>query len=468
MQLAKQTYKRIYCTASVLVIFICAKAQENSPFSRYGLGDLYPNQHIAVRAMGGMGTIFASDQALNAVNPASYSALRFINIQGASKGALITYDIGISIDARTLRSAVPNLSYKSTNFSPSYIMLGVPLSAKADSRKRNAGLVFGLRPATRINYSVQNNSRIPIDSIQTLYEGKGGLNQVFIGIGKKWNNFSIGLNAGYQFGKKDITTKVIFQNDTVNYYKSNFETNTDFWGFFFTPGFMYNIRLKEIKATPLKNYNQGYFLRLGASATLAQTLKASGSLRRETFAYDESAGTVTIDSVYEAKNLKGEIKLPLAYNAGIQFSKKLYIAGDVALTKWSIGAEYNVSNWTDYRYYDKTDEVVNSSMFRVGGEFLPSPFSTSFFRRSTYRFGFYSGKDYLNADGRGYKIKAFTFGMGFNVKKWNNYTNQSTQMNIAVEVGKRGTKVNNVTENFFKISYGLSLSDIWFIKRKYD
>jgi len=34
-------------------------AQENSPFSRYGMGDIYPAQTIAARGMGGVGV--ASD-----------------------------------------------------------------------------------------------------------------------------------------------------------------------------------------------------------------------------------------------------------------------------------------------------------------------------------------------------------------------------------------------------------------------
>jgi hypothetical protein len=41
-------------------------------------------------------------------------------------------------------------------------------------------------------------------------------------------------------------------------------------------------------------------------------------------------------------------------------------------------------------------------------------------------------------------------------------------INTAIEFGKRGSGVNNITENFIKFSLGLSLSDIWFIKRKYD
>ena len=82
--------------------------------------------------------------------------------------------------------------------------------------------------------------------------------------------------------------------------------------------------------------------------------------------------------------------------------------------------------------------------------------------------GYYTGKDYINADGNGYKVQAYTLGFSFNLRKFRSYDQQFTKINTAIEFGKRGTGVNNVTENFFKFSVGLSLSDIWFIKRKYD
>ena len=107
-------------------------------------------------------------------------------------------------------------------------------------------------------------------------------------------------------------------------------------------------------------------------------------------------------------------------------------------------------------------------MVKAGGEFIPSLLSTNLLSRSTYRLGLYTGKDYINADGNGYNVKAFTLGIGFNLKKWSNYDNQSTLINTAIEIGKRGSNVNNITENFFKISLGLSLGDLWFTRRKYD
>ena len=221
MRLIKVIVERSVLMVIGSIGFLHLSAQENSPFSRYGLGDVYPGQSIVSRGMGGLAAAYSHEQALNTINPASYSALKFIKYANGTNGGLITYDLGISIDSRNLRSVSLGETYKSTNFLPSYITLGVPLSSKASARNRNVGLVFGLKPGTRIHYNVQN---VAIDSSYnktTLYEGNGGLNQLFMGVAKRFGNLSLGVNGGYEFGRKDVNTRIILLNDSVNYYKSN-------------------------------------------------------------------------------------------------------------------------------------------------------------------------------------------------------------------------------------------------------
>lgn len=467
MQLIKLTRFSVLW-AFAMTSFLRLSAQENAPFSRYGLGDIYPSQNIATRGMGGVATTYYHDQAINSVNPASYSALRHVNLFGGAKGALISYDIGISIDTRNLRSNEPSDSYRSTNFIPSYIHLGIPLSAKAEARKRNVGLVFGLKPATRIYYSVEKIERTSLDSMRTLYEGRGGMNQVFLGLGKKYGNLSIGFNGGYEWGRKAIGTKINFLNDTVYYYNSNSAEKTNYWGLYLMPGFAFNLKLNETKK-PNYSYSEALFLRVAGSGTFSHNLTATSDTLRETYQDNANTDIRTIDTIYYVDNIKGTINIPITYNAGIQLSKKYLVGKDVVASKWSIAADYSAGKWSEYRFYGKPDsKLIDSWMFRAGAEMIPSVTSNRLWNRSTYRFGYYTGVDYINADGNKYKVHAFTFGWGFNIKKWSNYDNQSTFVNTAVEFGKRGTDINNITENFFKISVGFSMSDLWFTKRKYD
>ncbi|HVX48520.1 MAG TPA: hypothetical protein VHB48_00125 [Chitinophagaceae bacterium] len=428
-------------------------AQENSPFSRYGLGDLYPQQPAATRAMGGISAAYVNPQAINTVNPASYG---FIPV--------VTFDVGITIDQRTLKSATPPSTYNSANFLPSYIQIATPID-----RARGWGGVFGLRPAARINYSVEDVSRTSVDSLQKLYQGNGGLTQAFMGIGKRWGkydstSFSIGLNVGYEFGRRE-TNNIINYIDSTPYTKSNYGTTTSYGGFFFNPGVQLAIRFKE-KSQKVTNLKRAMMLRLGAAATFKHDLTGDMNTIIETFDYDANGAMVPIDTIAIQNGINGKIKIPSNYVAGFTLSNMLT---DYGISKWSIGADYSASKWSDYTFFGQTDKLVNSWMVHTGAEFVPDPFSQGLWGRSTYHVGYYTGKDYINADGNGYNVSAVTFGLGFMLKRYRGqYDNQQTLINTSFEIGKRGSAVNNITESFFKFSVGFSLSDLWFIKRRYD
>ena len=68
----------------------------------------------------------------------------------------------------------------------------------------------------------------------------------------------------------------------------------------------------------------------------------------------------------------------------------------------------------------------------------------------------------LKLNNQDVKDFGITFGLGLPV-------NVLSKINIGVELGQMGT--NNaglIKENYTNIMLGFSLSDIWFIKRKYD
>jgi hypothetical protein len=79
-----------------------------------------------------------------------------------------------------------------------------------------------------------------------------------------------------------------------------------------------------------------------------------------------------------------------------------------------------------------------------------------------------TGKDYLNADGLGLKTLCGFIWCRFTYPQMESYDDQFTFLNTALQFGKRGSAVNNITESYFQFSLGISLSDIWFMKRKYD
>ncbi len=361
MLLVSSIINRSGLVAFTLTIVSTIFAQENSPYSRYGLGDLYPAQHISSRAMGGLSTAFVDGQAINSANPATYGELRSFD-----NGGLVTFELGISIDARTLHSSSPVTKYNSTNFIPSYIQLGFPLS------KKKLGLVFGLKPLSRINYSIEELSKISVDSVQRLYQGNGGLNQVFIGLGKKWKSLSLGFNTGLNFGRKETSTKVNIIDTMFVLNQSNSAHTTNFKGVFLNGGLQYNVKLNE-HTDEVSKTKEVYGLRLGLSGTLQQKLNANSENLNETFNYNADGQIIPVDTVSYTKNESGKIDMPSSYTVGFMFTKAVF-SSLISEYKWMLGAEYSATNWaSDYRYYSQPDKLINSSMIRIGGQLTPNP-----------------------------------------------------------------------------------------------
>ena len=428
-----------------------AKAQENSPYSRYGLGDLTPNRNILSRGMGGIAAGVSNNvyrfetQSLNFTNPASLA-----NIYNT------VFDIGIEADFRTLKSSVPAKKFNSANIYFPYLQLGFPLTTpKMRKKEISWAMSFGLRPVTKINYKVEKNVELFPDSLDlnTLYEGSGGVNQAFIGTGLRIKNFSLGINAGYMFGSKSYSTKLTFLNDTTFFYLSNSETKTTFGGLFISGGMQYEYILKKQPGKMPK------ILRFGLYGNFAQNLRASKDIIRETIYYDPNGGYYRLDSVYENKDVKGKIKFPAMVGVGFIYQD----------ANWFYGADFEYGNWSNYRDYGQADAVKSNWVIRAGAEYLPAKEGApekKFFRKSRYRAGLYYGSDYISIN-KNRPEYGFTLGTGMPLTRSNNYTGDVV-LNTALEIGNRGNKQTNLRENIVRFSIGISMNARWFLKPKYN
>lgn len=432
-------YKKINLLGIVCLCWLSfAQAQtENSPYSRYGLGDVVPGQNMLTRGMGGVSAAYYDFNTINFINPASYGRLQ-----------ATTLDLGFEMINRTLRADNPARKYSSYSPNISYIQLAFPLK-----KGGGWGLNLGLRPITRINYKIGQGERlnlgIPSDTfdISTLYEGNGGSYEAHIGTGVAiTRDLTIGVNFGYTFGSKDYSTRKAILDTLAYYYKSNHETKTNFGGAMLNAGIQYTARLDK------KNW-----LRFGAYGNLEAKYNGHQDIIRETFEYNSTSGAPQpIDSVYTEKDVKGDINYPASFGAGIIYDR---------LGKWQIGVDYAQQQWSNYRFYGAKDSVQNSWQMKIGAQITPGG-GKSYWNFVSYRAGFQFGQDYIKVDG---DLPTWTLsaGIGLPMRK-PAYTNQFSVINTVFEFGKRGNNKNLVRESFFRIGIGLSLSDIWFTKYKYD
>jgi hypothetical protein len=443
MQLAKQIMIPKHNLACLFFAFfpIFCFAQENSPYSRYGVGNILPSGNVQNRGMGGISAGFSDRTTINTVNPATYADL-----------VLTTLDVGVEYDSRTIKSLNPLGTFKSKYGIISYLQVGFPLlygNKKAIKKQTGWGLTFGLKPISRINYKIKSSGKISTDSSSSIYEGNGGINEAFIGTALKIKNFSIGINTGYLFGSRDYDTKLGITNDSADYfYSANYQTTTRFGGVFFTGGLQYAIKIK------------GGLVRLGAYGNLQQQYSATKDDIRETFSYNTSTGsTDRIDSVFENSGQKGKIQLPSTLGAGFTVEKEHVL----------LGADFESTNWDNYRFFGQKDLVKNSWIGRFGIQYFPSPNgSAKYFNNVRYRAGVSYGSDYIAIDNK-LPVYTVTLGGTFPLKlRHNFYDNQYSFMNLGVEYGNRGNNNNALKENFFRLTVGFSLSDVWFRRQKYQ
>jgi len=445
--------------------FSTVSGQDNSPYSRYGIGDLVPPTHINTRAMGGISAGYSDYLSINFNNPASYSLFE-ANPEARSKklsSGRSILDIGINVESRTLRENDPAKKFTAGNLLFSYVQVGVPI-------KKNWGLSFGLRPVSRISYKVFRAERLkdpvtglPIDSATTRFEGDGGLYLASMGTGialfkkkKNWHeeSLSFGINAGYLFGKKDNSSRREFRNDTVQYFSANYQTKTNYGNIHFNAGMQYRL--------PLKKDNM--LLTAGVYGSWSQKLNGTQDRIRETFVYDATLGDLRLDSVEDIRNVKGKIILPSSITAGFVLQKYSTFKKEAG---WLLGVDFMYQNWEKFRFYGQADSVRNKWELRVGGQLNPVP-GENYFSRVAYRWGVILGPDYINV-GKNLSQLGLSMGFGLPVGNYNRLSpNQASVVNLSFEYIKRGNNDNLVRENLFRFSAGFSLSDIWFIKRKYD
>lgn len=447
-------------TAFIILVSIHSYSQDNSPYSRFGLGDIVPSTNINSRGMGGISAGYNNIFTINFNNPASYGFFQTVKEPAAKKmlyGRAIL-DIGLNIENRTLREPNNIEKFTSSNALFSHVQVGVPLSP-------TWGLSFGLRPMTRISYKmarreqlVDPNSGLPIDSAITSNEGDGGSYLASVGIGHRISlgggqSLSFGMNGGYLFGKQDYSNRRSIFNDSLTYNSGNFQSTTSYGNLYFNGGLQYRAEL-----------SQDMYLTVGAHGNWKQNLNASQDRIRETYFFDEASGSVRLDSVSDQKNIKGTIVYPSSYTAG--FIIERYVTPKSA--GWLVGIDYVQNKWSDYRIYGQVDPTVRTKKeWRFGAQLVPIP-KSNYFSNVVYRAGAFFGPDYIHID-KELPVFGATFGLGLPILNYNRQSpGQATLINLAFEFIKRGNNDNLLKENMFRMSAGFSLSDFWFAKKKYE
>ena len=134
--------------------------------------------------------------------------------------------------------------------------------------------------------------------------------------------------------------------------------------------------------------------------------------------------------------------------------------------KWFLGIQRNLiksANFENNFFERENISYRDSKQWSVGGFYIPNYTSyTNFWSRVVYRFGFRSEQMGLIINNIPLTETGISFGMGLPLGGLSN-------VNVGLELSQRGQKEDNlVKESLIALRVGLSLNDIWFIKRKYN
>jgi hypothetical protein len=413
---------KITLSALGLLISFSTFAQENSPYSRYGIGNLKQEENAANRGMGGVSIADDNPLIANPTNPATYASLK-----------LTSYSVGMEGARVNIKNAGNTYQTGSAGFH--YVTIGLPVGKKI-------GVSFGLLPLSRVRYNMERIDTLDFANATSSFVGGGGLQNVYVGAAYKHDIYSVGLNLGYTFGSFVNGTEKLF-TDTNNILPTNFDVRTNAGGLYYQLGGLMNKKINEI-----------YAINFGITYTGAQNLKATRDSKYE-FIRNNSSN----DTVYFIENsTNGRIKLPAKFSIGT-----MLVHGD----RWQIGADFKTSDWSKFKSFDEKDSLAQTWIFKFGGAFTPDPNAVNEqWKKMTFRAGFYFGKDILSLKNIHTNKAAFTLGASYPIRR----TNLSIgQLNAALEVGRRGAIESGlVREAFTRLTVGITFNDKWFIKRRYD
>lgn len=422
-------FKHTLCALLLTMVTGMAIAQNNtnSPYTRYGYGDLSDQSFGNSKAMGGIAFGLRDGAQINPLNPASYTAIDSLTF---------IFEGGVSLQNMNISGGGVKLNAKNSSFD--YLAMQFRLHPRV-------AMSIGLLPFSNVGYSVSESNEATETSPYSTKSltGEGGLHQLYVGAGVKvLKNLSVGVNASYFWG--DITRSLtqLYPNtaSVYSYIRQNAVSVSDYkldFGLQYTQEFN-----KKHSATigavysPKHKLNNDYTVTTQASSTVSQDW----------------------DATLEVPNTFG---VGFTYN----YDKRLTVGLDYSLQQWS-KTKFGVNTSDDAvrEDFDETYTYCDRHKISVGAEYIPNLIGRSYLSHIKYRLGAYYTTPYYKIGGKdAAREYGVTAGFGLPVPRSRSILSISGQF-VRVS-GQESTFVN---ENIFRVSIGLTFNERWFFKRRVE
>lgn len=414
-------YRQTLLVFLLLILSGAAIAQNNtnSPYTRYGYGQLADQGSGNSKAMGGIAYGLRDKYQTNFVNPASYTAIDSLTF---------IFDGGVSLQNTNLSDGKVKMNAKNSSFD--YITMQFRLG-------KWAAMSLGLLPYSNVGYNMGEYRGQGESANSVTYSGDGGMHQLYLGAGFKiLKNLSVGANISYLWG--DITRQRYsqFPNDT---WAMSMSTTS-------------NVSLKSYKLDFGAQYTQSFGKK--HAMTLGAVFSPGHDLKNEAYIQNQVGSSYTGTTV-TTKDTVVTCGIPMTVGVGMTY---------VYDNRLTVGADFMYQNWSSVTYMNDKDAFSNRTKISVGAEYLPDVLGRSYFAHVKYRLGAYYSKPYYKIDGQDAANEyGVTAGFGLPIPRTRSVLSLSAQY-VRVE----GTNKAFLNENILRICVGVTFNERWFFKRKVD
>ena len=420
-------FKHTLCALLLTMVTGMAIAQNNtnSPYTRYGYGDLSDQSFGNSKAMGGIAFGLRDGAQINPLNPASYTAIDSLTF---------LFEGGVSLQNMNISGSGVKLNAKNSSFD--YLAMQFRLHPRI-------AMSIGLLPFSNVGYSV-SDSKVDNGVSQTRsFTGDGGLHQLYGGIGVKvLKNLSLGVNASYFWGDITRTRTIIYPATSESY-----------------------SYIQQMGAS-ISDYN----LDFGTQYTLDFNKKHSmtiGAVFSPKHKLNNDYTVTTQVSTTNSNNLDATLELPNTFGVGFTYNydKRLTVGADYSLQQWS-KTKFGVNTSDDAvrEDFNETYTYCNRHKVSVGAEYIPNLMGRSYLSHIKYRLGAYYTTPYYKIGGKeATREYGVTAGFGLPVPRSRSILSISGQF-----VRISGQESAFVNENIFRVSIGLTFNERWFFKRRVE
>ena len=426
-------FKHTLCALLLTMVTGVAIAQNNtnSPYTRYGYGDLSDQSFGNSKAMGGIAFGLRDGAQINPLNPASYTAIDSLTF---------IFEGGVSLQNMNVNGGDVKLNAKNSSFD--YLAMQFRLHPRV-------AMSIGLLPFSNVGYSV-SDARTSTDAktgnvlnYTRSFTGDGGLHQLYGGIGVKvLKNLSLGVNASYFWG--DITrTGTILYPETSSSYSYIQQTAVSISDYKLDFGVQYT-----------QEFSKKHSMTIGAVFSPKHKLNNDYTVSKQA-------------SATSSNNLDATLELPNIFGVGFTYNydKRLTVGMDYSLQQWS-KAKFGVATTDDAMRddFNETYAYCDRHKISVGAEYIPNLIGRSYLSHIKYRLGAYYTTPYYKKDGKkASREYGVTAGFGLPVPRSRSILSISGQF-----VRVSGQEATFVNENIFRVSIGLTFNERWFFKRRVE